>query len=753
MLSGHRSWCRSLLDTAIAHHVTGRILTIGDLHNPLNFPADSTTRAQQTDALRFLGHEFDHAVIDFHDGIDPNVLGAISGTVSGGGLLFLLLPPVDDLPAFDDPEKQRMAIWPHTPHDVHNRFLRRLTTLIRNARDITLIEQLPHLTITAPLLSEPPAIIESSTNQEPATDRKPLANKEPSAGKEPLAGKELLTSTQLPTAHEYLNDEDICRTVDQQTAVQAIQHVATGHRHRPLVIVANRGRGKSAALGIASALLMKTGTARIIVTGPRRSAADQVFKHARTQLGSHHAEPGRLPWQETVLEFVAPDVLCQQTPPCQLLLVDEAAAIPAPLLEQLLNRYARVVFATTTYGYEGTGRGFTVKFQQTLDQQTPGWRLLEMHTPVRWAPRDPAETFVFDTLCLDARVEPIGNPLTAGMRFEKLDRDRLVHDETLLSAIFGLLILAHYQTQPRDLRYLMDAIGLDIYVAKQDNNVIGTAVIEHEGELDPNTADAVYRNERRVTGHLLPQTLESFVGIRNASAARYCRVIRIAVHPDYRRRGIGRDMLRYIESDLKNQHIDIIGSNFGASGELLKFWQVSGFLPVHVGLTRNASTGNNSVTYIKPLSCHGGTINRAATTKFHDHFPLQLAEPYHDLACDIAQELFSSFSGTDKLTLTGDQWQDIESFAHSRRGYEINRVALRKLVMHVFCHATLKQIPGPSDRCLLIQKVLQQQSWREIVDGFGFEGKHHAVEQLKHCIRRLISNQTMLDNIDVSQHD
>ena len=46
-----------------------------------------------------------------------------------------------------------------------------------------------------------------------------------------------------------------CRTADQQRAVDAVVRVVTGHRRRPVVLTSDRGRGKSAAFGIAAAQL------------------------------------------------------------------------------------------------------------------------------------------------------------------------------------------------------------------------------------------------------------------------------------------------------------------------------------------------------------------------------------------------------------------------------------------------------------------------------------------------------------------
>lgn len=56
--------------------------------------------------------------------------------------------------------------------------------------------------------------------------------------------------------------------------------------------------------------------------------------------------------------FMAPDALLASGARADWLVVDEAAAIPAPLLLQLVSRFPRILLTTTVQGYEGTGRGF-----------------------------------------------------------------------------------------------------------------------------------------------------------------------------------------------------------------------------------------------------------------------------------------------------------------------------------------------------------------------------------------------------------
>jgi tRNA(Met) cytidine acetyltransferase len=703
VLAGSQPWCHTRVLAITQQNIFNKLLLV--TNTPLQI--EHCEQTTPSSATQYLGHEFAHAIINLHDGIDPNALGAISGTVSGGGLLILLLPPLSELENFADPEKQRMAIWPHSQQDVGKRFLQRLKKIILDSNNISLIQE------SHPL------------------PQKPAVNN-------------------VAELSGYF-EEGVCRTKDQLQAVQAIEHVVHGHRRRPLVITANRGRGKSAALGIAAANLLQQGAQRIIVTGPRLSATTMVFKHAQSNLQSAQYTPGNISIDTGCLEFLAPDVLCREKPPCNLLLIDEAAAIPATILKQLLHHYARVVFATTTYGYEGTGRGFAVKFQETLNRDAPGWQALAMDLPVRWAPHDPVESFVFRCLCLDAAVTETGFTIDSQqVEIIKLNRDTLVEDEPLLSAIFGLLVLAHYQTQPRDLRYLLDAIGLDIFIAMYNDSVIGTAVVEREGELDAATAAAVYRNERRVVGHLLPQTLESFAGIQSASTASYARIVRIAVHPDCRRQGVGRQLLQHIESDASKQHIAIVGSTFGASSDLLSFWQNTGYSPVHVGLKHNTSTGANAITYLQPLSAHGRNFYQAASSKFTSRFTYQLSETYQELACEVVTEIYRNIAKENELQLTKAEWDDITSFANASRGYEINAFPIHKLITHLFETRLFDNACSVNEQCLLVRKVLQRQHWQTITSDMNFGGKKDAIQNLRNIIAKIIANSSIISSIELT---
>ncbi len=61
-----------------------------------------------------------------------------------------------------------------------------------------------------------------------------------------------------------------------------------------------------------------------------------------------------------------------------------------------MGYFPRVLLTTTVDGYEGTGRGFTLKFCASLAHFT----LLQLDNPMRYAANDPLELWVNEALLL-----------------------------------------------------------------------------------------------------------------------------------------------------------------------------------------------------------------------------------------------------------------------------------------------------------------------------------------------------------------
>lgn len=639
-----------------------------------------------------LGREYGLLVVDAWAGLDLDALGAAVGTLRGGGLLVLLTPPAADWPGHTDPATARFATFPHQPQDVAGRLLRRLCRLLHRSAAVQRID--------APADAEDRAL--------PAADS---------------------TQLRLPPVSAPLPDpsEIVPATADQARAVAAILATLPGPACRPLVLTADRGRGKSAAMGLAAAQLQIGQNSRILLTAPRRSAAAAVLRHAGT------AAPRYLP----------PDALLAETPPADLLLVDEAAGIPAPLLECMLQHYPSSVFATTVHGYEGTGRGFDVRFRGVLDRRTPGWRALRLSAPIRWATDDPLEALVNRALLLDA--EPAGDAEVAALlgtgghqiHSETPDRDHLADNEPLLRQVFGLLVLGHYQTRPSDLRQLLDAPDIAVHLLRAGETVLATAVTGREGRLPAALLEPIFAGRRRPQGHLLPQTLSAHAGLYAAPALDCRRMLRIAVHPVARRRGLGQRLVAAIAAEAAADGADLLGTSFGATPELLRFWRRCGLVPVHIGSRRNAASGAHAAVLLHALTPAGEAVVQLGRKRLMPRLGVLLAGPLRDLPPAVVAGLLAGAPGATE-PLADAERRELHAFAGAARGLDATRPALHRLLCTALPQALAAGTLPQAEADAVIACGLQHHTPAEAALHPGATGKAAVIRLLRQAVSHLL---------------
>jgi tRNA(Met) cytidine acetyltransferase len=648
---------------------------------------------ENAQALQHLGRELDLLIYNAFAGFDPDAFGALSGTLRGGGLLFLLTPPLSQWQDFLDPDIARITVAGFEPKEISGHFLSRIGGILQQGASIVRI----------------------SPDQ--------ISLPVPESAKE--------------TGNPQISPSEPWLTEDQHQAVEAIQHVTTGHRKRPLVLSSDRGRGKSSALGIAAARLMRDGSRKILVTAPRMSATESLFQQARRLLPEASSDANSLNLDQSQLRYSAPDHLLAQPQPADLLLVDEAAAIPTPILEALLKRYARVVFATTVHGYEGTGRGFSVRFKSHLDQVTPNWRELHLSEPIRWAADDPLEPLIFRLLALDAN--PAADDLLTATTVESVkleipEPESLCHNEDDLKQIFGLLVLAHYRTTPLDLRLLLDGPNLKTVLLRDGDAVAGVALLAAEGGFDLGLADQIWAGHRRPRGHLLAQSLAAHVGVRSAPMLKGLRIMRIAIHPAAQRRGLGSLLIEEIRRYAGEHGFDYIGTSFGASEVLIDFWYGNGLAPVRLGVRAGASSGGHSVLMIDPLTKNGEEMAIEAKTRFSEQLPSTLSDGLSDISGSLAARLLATMPQAYAAELSEREWQDLAGYAFARRGYEASLAAIERLALMGLNHGSLQN----SDAALLVARVLQKQSWQSCSLSSGLSGRRETETRLREIIADLI---------------
>ncbi|HEA7586537.1 TPA: tRNA cytosine(34) acetyltransferase TmcA [Escherichia coli] len=393
-------------------------------------------------------------------------------------------------------------------------------------------------------------------------------------------------------------------------------------------VTAARGRGKSALAG----QLISRIAGSAIVTAPAKAATDVLAQFAGEKF-----------------RFIAPDALLASDEQADWLVVDEAAAIPAPLLHQLVSRFPRTLLTTTVQGYEGTGRGFLLKFCARF----PHLHRFELQQPIRWAQGCPLEKMVSEALVFDDENfthTPQGNIVISAFE-QTLWRSE---PETPLK-VYQLLSGAHYRTSPLDLRRMMDAPGQHFLQAAGENEIAGALCLVDEGGLSQELSQAVWAGLRRPRGNLVAQSLAAHGSNPLAATLRGRRVSRIAVHPARQREGTGQQLiagaLQY------TQDLDYLSVSFGYTGELWRFWQRCGFVLVRMGNHREASSGCYTAMALLPMSDAGK----------------QLAEREHYRLRRDAQAL-AQWNGemlpVDPLNdavLSDDDWLELAGFAFAHR--------------------------------------------------------------------------------------
>ena len=393
-------------------------------------------------------------------------------------------------------------------------------------------------------------------------------------------------------------------------------------------VTAARGRGKSALAG----QLISRIAGSAIVTAPAKAATDVLAQFAGEKF-----------------RFIAPDALLASDEQADWLVVDEAAAIPAPLLHQLVSRFPRTLLTTTVQGYEGTGRGFLLKFCARF----PHLHRFELQQPIRWAQGCPLEKMVSEALVFDDENfthTPQGNIVISAFE-QTLWRSE---PETPLK-VYQLLSGAHYRTSPLDLRRMMDAPGQHFLQAAGGNEIAGALWLVDEGGLSQELSQAVWAGFRRPRGNLVAQSLAAHGSNPLAATLRGRRVSRIAVHPARQREGTGRQL---IVGALQYTHdLDYLSVSFGYTEELWRFWQRCGFVLVRMGNHREASSGCYTAMALLPMSDAGK----------------QLAEREHYRLRRDAQAL-AQWNGemlpVDPLNdavLSDDDWLELAGFAFTHR--------------------------------------------------------------------------------------
>ena len=500
-------------------------------------------------------------------GLNPNVFAMLVGCIQAGGVLILLSPKLEQWPSFDEPDYQKLSAVDDNTRLVEREklFLTRGQQLLRQ-----FVDQTPHHYLSFTYKD----VIDLSFDT--------------AAIPHELKAAESDSASYAKTADQSRLIEALCQqfTASRQLDAERVAAVVEGAR----------GRGKSTCIGLYLSAIFQQyegQSLNIVVSAVHRSALESLFLALNDD--AHK------------VVFKPLDELVNSQELFDIIVIDEAAAVSTQVLKQCLGRARQTIFSTTTAGYEGNGRGFSIRFKQLLQQTFKADDLLAVSLlePIRYAANDPVEAWLNTWFLLDATASKITGAAslmlnTEAIQYRLITQNELASNERLLQGVFGLLLEAHYQTSADDARFILDYPSLVILVAYYGDieaaNIIGATLLVHEGSFDEATCHSFETEPRRLRGHILPQQLA------NSSAVDwlrlpFLRIVRIAVLDECRNVGIGQNLLAVLEDNFPEI---LLGASFALNDEVVRFWLANNYQLMQVGMKAESSTGSIAAIVLKP---------------------------------------------------------------------------------------------------------------------------------------------------------
>lgn len=541
------------------------------------------TYCQYKDSERVLGNTFGMCILQDFEALTPNLLARTIETVEGGGLVLLLLRSLSSLTSLctmvmDVHDRFRTESHSKAAGRFNERFLLSLASC---KSCIVMDDELNILPISSHMKSIKPVSV--SEDPEGLSDAK----------------------RKLKTLKEELNDVfpagpliRKCCTYDQGNAVSRFLDAILDKTLRSTVaLLASRGRGKSAALGLAISGAVAAGYSNIFLTAPSpenvKTLFDFVckgfdaieykehldydvvkstnpdFKKAtvRINIYKHHRQ---------TIQYILPHEH-EKLSQVELLVVDEAAAIPLPVVKSLIGPYL-VFLSSTVNGYEGTGRSLSLKLLQQLETQSQIstnsiegrlYTKIELSEAIRYASGDPIESWLNAQLCLDVSnsmpdINRLPPPSECDLYYVNRDTLFSYHkdSELFLQRMMDLYVASHYKNSPNDLQLMADAPAHHLFVllgpVDESKNhlpdILCVIQVCLEGQISRKSAMKSLSEGYQPAGDQIPwKFFEQFQDSTFPSLSG-ARIVRIATHPSAMRLGYGSTavelLTRYFEGQL-----------------------------------------------------------------------------------------------------------------------------------------------------------------------------------------------------------
>ncbi|KAK6118419.1 hypothetical protein DH2020_047836 [Rehmannia glutinosa] len=522
------------------------------------------------DSDRILGNTFGMCILQDFEALTPNLLARTIETVEGGGLIVLLLRSLSSLTSLctmvmDVHERFRTESHSQAAGRFNERFLLSLASC---KACIVMDDELNILPISSHM--------KSVTQLPVQEDSEGLSEGE----------------RELKNLKEQLNDDfpvgpliRKCCTMDQGKAVVTFLDAILDKSLRSTVaLLAGRGRGKSASLGLAIAGAVAAGYSNIFVTAPSPENLKTLFefvckgfdmleykehldydvvKSTNPDFKKATVRINIYKQHRQTIQYIQPHEH-EKLSQVELLVVDEAAAIPLPVVKTML------------------GRSLSLKLLQQLEEQNHVssrstetavsgrlFKKIELSESIRYASGDPIESWLHTLLCLDVTnsipgISRLPPPSECDLYYVNRDTLFSYHkdSELFLQRMMALYVASHYKNSPNDLQLMADAPAHHLFVllgpVDESKNhlpdILCVIQISFEGQISRKSAAKSLSDGYSPFGDQIPwKFCEQFRDTVFPSLSG-ARIVRIATHPSAMRLGYGSAavelLTRYFEGQL-----------------------------------------------------------------------------------------------------------------------------------------------------------------------------------------------------------
>lgn len=626
----------------------------------------------------YLGQELDYVWLDSSSFLDIDVLCALAGCIKHGGALILTFK--DDF-IYHDATTIGSLAYPHNQEShQYSYYMQRLWQQSQNVKGCIIID-------------------DSILNT--------------------------VSFEQVDIKQKFVKPTNF--TAAQQIIINELTKL---HKNGHYFIKADRGRGKSTVLAALVNNYLHQGL-NVTITAPAKRCLSTVWSWLDK-------------WQSKTenLTFYPPDELAQQlnTNSNNILIVDEAAALPSQLLKTVSQKFNWVIYATTEQGYEGSGKGLSQHFVKQIEASNQLVQTFELTAPIRWAVGDPVENWL-NSICMPNNQPSISKDNKDTLSFRFVQQSELVRNNSLITAIFSLLTQAHYRTTPSDLKHMLDSPALKLCVAQNEQGeVIAAILLSVEGQLDQALTKQIMNGTRRPNGHLTPQIVSAQSGILAFSQLRGLRIVRIAVTEQLRNLNIASSMLEWLEH--QPLAIDYLSTSFAASITVANFWHKNDYKLARVSTTPEHHSGLYSTLCIKMLKV--------------EHLPI-----IENIQQQCAMQLIY-FQASQYQTVEGELlWLWHTSLRQYKQpallfnlslieGFALHSSNLHAALpdLHNFCliHSKLiRKILPKGQQNLLADIILKRHSASFVASNYGFTGQKQVIRALRQIVASILKHMDSVE--------